>query len=231
VGVAVAVAVAVAVRVAVTVAVAVAVFVAVAVAVAVFVVVAVAVAVFVGVAVAVAVFVAVAVAVFVAVAVSVAVAVAVAFQRTIQPRRISPKTPSKDGLAILLGDGAAMTEDWRMRKGRPLQIINLGNCNDLLSINKTENGLMIDANVYAVDGYLAVRIAQNEFHVVQQETAYPDRQGRSGLAVYDRKGNVLLWVRYINSHTVSIRGTFTCPSGGQIRFTDSGTLVGQGTQG
>jgi hypothetical protein len=130
--------------------------------------------------------------------------------------------PSKDSLTILLGDAAAVTTDWQSRKGKPLTIMTLGKCRDLLAINKTPDGLTIDANVYGTDRHLAVRIEQNEFHIVQQEVAYPVRQGRSGLAVYDLDGKELLWIRYLNPLAVSIRGIFTCPSGGRISFASTG---------
>jgi len=139
--------------------------------------------------------------------------------------------PTAQETAIVFGDSVAIAKDWDKRHGKPLAILSLGMCPSLLSLNETPDGLSVDADVFATDGNLAVRVRQNEFNIVEREISYPQRKDRSTLAVYDVKGNELFWLRYANPNTIDIRGTFTCPSGGQVKITDSGTFFGPNTRG
>jgi len=100
----------------------------------------------------------------------------------------------------------------------------------MLSFTRDNNGIALDADFFASTGNLVARIEStttpNEFHLVQPEYSYSKRPDRSSLEVYDKRGNSLFAVRYINPHTLSIKGTFYSrePGSGKVVITDN-TMV------
>lgn len=129
-----------------------------------------------------------------------------------------------DALLIVVGSDAV----WTQAKHRT--ILAIGGHN-MLSFTRDDNGIALDADFFGSTGNLVARIESttipNEFHLVSPEYSYSKRPDRSSLAVYDRQGNSLFTVRYINPHTLSIEGTFySQESGGtQIVITNDKMVV------
>jgi hypothetical protein len=133
----------------------------------------------------------------------------------IPPNACDKSMPSipKDALLILFGDSATVLGhlENRDKKLPPLSIVTIADCS-VLSIEKGPKGISVNADIFAEDGNLAARIKHNEFHLVQNEISYSERDedDPSRIAVYDRDGNELLWVRYVNPQALEVRGVFRC---------------------
>jgi hypothetical protein len=123
-----------------------------------------------------------------------------------------PSIPS-DSLLVLFGGSAIVLGNLEHRDKTlpPMSIITIAGCS-ALSIEKSPKGIMVNADIFATDGYLAVRIKKNEFHLMSNEISYSEREEAdpSRIAVYDREGKELLWVRYINPRVLEVRGVFRC---------------------
>lgn len=120
-----------------------------------------------------------------------------------------------DALLIVVGSEAV----WTRAKHRP--ILAIGGHN-MLSFTRENNGIALDADFFANTGDLVARIEStttpNEFHLVPPEYSYSKRLDRSSLEVYDRQGNSLFDVRYVNPHTLSIKGTFYSREPGKVQI-------------
>lgn len=94
----------------------------------------------------------------------------------------------------------------------------------ILSVERDGNRLMFDADIYSPStGNLVARIVRNEFHLIASEYSYhSDRDNdRSKLAIYDKKGDEIFFVEYVNPKAVRIRGVFASPSGMTVNISDS----------
>ena len=119
-----------------------------------------------------------------------------------------------DSVLVLFGGSTTVLPhrlENRDKQLPPLAFVRIADCS-VLSMEKSPKGIMVDADIFAEDGFLAARIRNNEFHLVSNEISYSERSegDPSRIAVYDRKGNELLWVRYINPRAIEVRGTFRC---------------------
>jgi hypothetical protein len=137
------------------------------------------------------------------------------------PNACSAHPQPRDALTILVGDGAAVWTDRYSRKGHPLTIMRVGKC-DLLSFNVTSQGLRVNADIFTPQGLLAARIRDNELYRISRRISYTESWGDDGstLAVYDRNGGEMLWVRNLNPDTIKVRGVFTCPGYPSVVVTD-----------
>jgi hypothetical protein len=124
-----------------------------------------------------------------------------------------PNLPS-DGLLLILGDSGVYTA-----RTDKLTILTIGNC-PLLKMQRSKQGLLFDADIFSLSGNLIARIESNEFNLVPGEYSYKRRPDVSTLIVFDKHGNELLWIKYLNPEAVRIRGIFTCPNYGSITVTD-----------
>jgi hypothetical protein len=81
--------------------------------------------------------------------------------------------------------------------------------------------VLVNADFYDENGNLSVRITHNEFHLISGQYSYRDRsEDRSELAVYNKAGKEMLYLRYINPKAVVLRGLFSSPDGTTISIDD-----------
>ena len=88
--------------------------------------------------------------------------------------------------------------------------IFVGDC-QLVTVTRSQNGISVNATLYTEDGEtLAAQIKDNEWSRAPGQTSYSDRPDRSTLAVYDKNGKELLWIKFANLRAVQVRGVFRC---------------------
>lgn len=90
-------------------------------------------------------------------------------------------------------------------------VFNLGTCAPL-HIHKTPDGIAVDFNMYTPQRNLIARMLDNEWHLVPSEYSYQEHPDRSTLQVFDKTGEELFFVRYLNRQVIWIRGRFSCGS-------------------
>jgi len=113
---------------------------------------------------------------------------------------------SHDALKILIGDSAAALNGL----GK-IWAIGIAACN-VLGIERTPQGINIEAKLYDAQGRLVATINDNTFHALSGKSYLVDRHGDlSTLAVTDQNGEEVLFVRYLNPMAVIARGVFGCP--------------------
>jgi hypothetical protein len=79
-----------------------------------------------------------------------------------------------------------------------------------LWLHRTDNGMIVDFDMYADNTNLISRIINNEWHLVSSELSYVDHPDRSTLQVFDKHGNELFYIKYLNPKTIVLRGSFSC---------------------
>jgi hypothetical protein len=89
-----------------------------------------------------------------------------------------------NSLWVFLGDSVATLGGFDKRT-TPLPIVTLGNC-ELLSISQKNGEISINANIFTPDKFLAVRIQNNEFHLVSQDR-YRVPRGAPAADVIERR--------------------------------------------
>lgn len=108
---------------------------------------------------------------------------------------------------------------WTNEMGRST-VLTVGN-STILSMERNGDRLSFDADIFDNVGNLVARITKNEFNLVPGEYSYRERsEDRSTLAVYDRKGREMLYIRYVAPSVVVIRGLFTSPDGTKVQIRD-----------
>jgi hypothetical protein len=124
------------------------------------------------------------------------------------PPNDCPK-PASDEILFLAGnEGIVVGRDETYK----ISVVQCGSRGDLLRVNYTPDGLLVDADVFASNGDLVARIKNNEFHLVTGKYSYSDRPDLHTLVVHDRQGQRdLLSVSYPNPSTIEVRGIFFCP--------------------
>lgn len=122
-----------------------------------------------------------------------------------------------NALLFLAGTNGA----WTTANGRSV-LLNIAN-SDVLSVERDESGLLFDMDMHDEQGNLIFRIERNEFRLVAGTYSYRDRSAdRSTIAVFDKKGEEMLYIEYANPQTVIIRGHFVAPDGTEVRIDNRG---------
>ena len=81
----------------------------------------------------------------------------------------------------------------------------------VLSLHRLPGGIAVNAETYSEDGRMVAEITENRFSVNPDNFFKLVRPDNHSLAVYDRENRDVLDVRYINSHSVRVLGTFRLP--------------------
>jgi len=132
------------------------------------------------------------------------------------PAEPCPNVP-KDALVFVAGTASF----WTTSPGRS-DVLSVGDKTSL-SVERDGAKLRFNAEIYDDNGRLVARIIRNEFHLIQGQYSYRDRsEDRSKLTVFDGLGQEMLYINYVNSTTVVLRGKFSAPDGTKVVITDSG---------
>ncbi len=133
-----------------------------------------------------------------------------------------PRVLPPDTLKILIGSNAYVSSPGISK----ITAIKIGSC-DVLTMEKTQTGINVGAELYDADGRLIARIANNEFHAISGAHSHVERQNNlSTLIVKDADDAELLYVHYLNPTTVRARGVFGCPGHAPVAFTNGGQAGG-----
>jgi len=92
----------------------------------------------------------------------------------------------------------------------PAKLVSLGN-GVVLALDKSRDGLLIDAIVTDSDGRMIADIRKNLFTINQNNVFRRERPDKSTIRVIDQFNRQVLYVRYLSSHAVKILGSFTEP--------------------
>jgi hypothetical protein len=125
----------------------------------------------------------------------------------------------KDQLLVIAGSNAIVN-----RGTQKFRALTVGSC-PVISFDRNQEGSAIDADVFDESGILVARVESNEFHLVPGKYSYGNRPDRSTLTVFDREGNELLAIRYLNPSTIQIRGVFACKGSEPIMVTDDAVMT------
>jgi hypothetical protein len=119
--------------------------------------------------------------------------------------RMSGAIIDPDTIKILIGDNAIA------KKGLGKIIaLEVGDC-EALSMDRTEGGIFVNADVYGGAENSPVQIRNNEIFALSGEN-YTPKQSRdlSTITVKDNKGREILYAHYLNPTTLQVRGIFWC---------------------
>jgi hypothetical protein len=70
--------------------------------------------------------------------------------------------------------------------------------------------LAFDADIFDTSNELVARIEQNEFHLTPGKYSYQKRPNRNVLIAFDKRGDILFAVHYMNPSAVRLAGHFVC---------------------
>jgi hypothetical protein len=108
-----------------------------------------------------------------------------------------------DAMAIYFGGGASWTRRF------PHVVFQSGSTN-LLSLDKTTEGVMVTASVFDDRSNLIAELRQNRF-VATNYASHFERPDRSTLMVYDHRGMMALKVVYLNDRAIVVQGILRVP--------------------
>ena len=141
------------------------------------------------------------------------------------PMPCKPAGPP-DALKIFVGNNVVFQKTPEIKK---IVALKVGNC-PVATMERVPSGIAIGANLYDRFGKLIAYIDGGELHVLTNETIRADRNGDlSTLIVTDSAKRELLFVRYLNSTTLRIRGIFGCPGHALVQVTDNEIIMSGGT--
>jgi hypothetical protein len=69
---------------------------------------------------------------------------------------------------------------------------------------ESSKSLAVDAAAHARDKRWIGRVVRNEFHLVEDEIAYPQSDDGSTIKVHEVYGNEVLYIRYNNPYALDI---------------------------
>jgi hypothetical protein len=115
--------------------------------------------------------------------------------------------PAAESDAILIMGTSAYVTNYPGK----FPVFNLGTCAPL-HIQKTGDGMAVDFDMYSPQKNLISRLFNNEWHLVPTEYSYEQHPDRSTLQVFDKQGDELFFIRYLNRRVIWVRGAFSCGS-------------------
>jgi hypothetical protein len=89
----------------------------------------------------------------------------------------------------------------------------------VLSIRRVKNGLAVFAKVLSDDGRIIAEIVDNRFYINSNNFLRMEHPDSHSLAVYDRKGNKVLGVEFLNPRSVRVLGEFRVPGSAPVIIT------------
>jgi hypothetical protein len=128
------------------------------------------------------------------------------------------KEKQPEGSVALFAGG---NEFWSNLEGGLFKIITLDD-KPVVTMKKTQSGLLFSIDLFGQDGKIATKIRDNKAILISKNFGYPTRSNdRSALSLYDDYDEEILYVEYLNNNAVLIRGVFNGPKGADIAITDN----------
>jgi hypothetical protein len=108
----------------------------------------------------------------------------------------------KHAVLLLVGDSGYIMPNLNSTT----EAVTLGWCRSL-TLHSTDNGITIDAQIFAQDGKKVGSLEDNGYHIDGDLIVEKDL---NTIVVHDPSGKELIWVRYLNDRTIRVRGNFFC---------------------
>jgi hypothetical protein len=120
----------------------------------------------------------------------------------------TPPNPCRDiparAMLILLGNSGSYGTSF------PQTIIKIGQ-DRMLTINKVNDRIAVNAKLFSKDGRIIAEIKNNEFFINPNNYFRKERPDEHSLVVYDQEGIEVLNVRFINPRTIKFLGVIRHP--------------------
>jgi hypothetical protein len=126
----------------------------------------------------------------------------------------------KGAIVFLVGSN----EFWTSQSGEN-DVITLDG-KPVVSMKKSDRGLLFDIEMFDLDRKLVAKLKNNKSILIPKNYSRKERStDRSTLSLYDDYDREILYVDYLNTQTVLIRGVFTGPNGTTIVVDDNQMLT------
>jgi hypothetical protein len=102
----------------------------------------------------------------------------------------------------------------------------MGNNGPVVSIQRTDDGISIDASIFGADGSAIATIKNNNFQAIVGNDLIADQPDLSSLEVHRGKRE-LLYVRFLNPNAILIRGFFASPGLMPVEATEDSLQSGK----
>lgn len=99
--------------------------------------------------------------------------------------------------------------------------------NDLLDLRRTPNGLAINAKTFSEDGKIIAEIIDNHFYINPNNSFRMSNPDSHSIVVYDLRARKVLDIRYMNSHSVRVLGTFQVPGAAPLIIDEAELSLGR----
>jgi hypothetical protein len=125
-------------------------------------------------------------------------------------------------MKVLIGDNAIGKDGF----GK-FTALEIGSC-EAIAMERDRDGVFVSANVYDENGsQKVVKIVRNEVFTLNGEN-YSSRmtEDASALTVKGSRGDVLLFIKFLNTTTLLVRGTFGCSARRTVVIRDNQPIPG-----
>lgn len=120
-----------------------------------------------------------------------------------------PKNPCgtipKEATLVFLGNSASYAES-----SFPQTIVQIGQ-DKMLTVDKIDGGIVINATLYSSDKKVIVQLRNNEFFINPNNFFRKERPDRHSLIVFDQHGVEVLNVRFLNEKAIRFSGLIRHP--------------------
>lgn len=136
------------------------------------------------------------------------------------PPGVGGADPGPQGLVFLMG-GNRLAQ----RGPGPFHVLTAQSC-PILFLERRGGGLMAQASFYDANDDIAFRIRDNRYEPATPLTLTAYRPDPHTLLLLDRFHQEVLYIRYLNTRLVRIRGRFLCGTQPQVIIHDDAVLLG-----
>jgi hypothetical protein len=127
-----------------------------------------------------------------------------------------------NAVLLLFGNSAAYTTS------TAAGIIKLISGEDILSFERTSDGLYVNATVRNSDNRQVAKITRNVLRVEANDNYYRERPDQHSVVVLDPNDRIVLYVRYLNPSAIKILGIFHNPGHQSVIIEDDEQMIGTG---
>jgi hypothetical protein len=137
-----------------------------------------------------------------------------------EPQPQHPCHEMPDGaFVILLGNSASYTTMF------PHTILEIRG-EEILSVSKSDEGLLLSGKVFSRDGRIVAQLIDNEFFINPNNYFRKDRPDQTSLVVYDQRSREVLRVHFINPSTMKVLGVFHYPGTQPVIIREEFQMIG-----
>lgn len=100
------------------------------------------------------------------------------------------------------------------------------NGEDVLMARRVEKGMAVSAKILSEDGRIVAQLVDNKFYINPENFFSMERPDQHSLIVYDRQGQKVLDLRFLNPTSVSILGVFRHPGALPVVINQDVLMIG-----